>query len=50
MSVLDQLSEFVVWRGRYRMPQSHEAFKAGKAVTAAFAYEANELPGCSTPR
>jgi len=42
--LLDQLSEFVVWRGRYTMPQSREIFRAGKVlqwVTSPYPFEAS---------
>jgi len=42
--LLDRLSEFVLWRGRYTMPQSREALRAGKAlqwVTSPYPFEAS---------
>ena len=42
--VLDRLSEFVVWRGRYTMPKGRAALKAGRAlpwVTLPYPFEAS---------
>lgn len=42
--LLDRLSEFVVWRGRYTMPMSRDALRAAKAlhwVTSPYPFQAS---------